>query len=74
MLVLSRKLNQNIVIDGRIVVKFLQRDGNSVRIGISAPPDVPVHRQEIHEEIRRTNLSAMTTRRPAVRRPSPAIN
>lgn len=63
MLVLSRKLNQNIVIDGRIVVKFVQRDGNSIRIGITAPPDVPVHRQEIYEEIRQTNLAAMTCRR-----------
>jgi carbon storage regulator len=74
MLVLTRKLNQNIIIDGRIVVRYLQRDGNSVRIGISAPPDVPVHRQEIYEEIRRTNLSAMTTRRSAMRRTSLAVN
>ena len=72
MLVLSRKLNQNIVIDGRIVVRFLQRDGNSVKIGISAPPDVRVHRQEIYEEIRRTNLSAMTTRPAPPRRFVPA--
>ena len=63
MLVLSRKLNQNIVIDGRIVVKFIQRDGNSIRIGITAPADVPVHRQEIYEEIRQANLAAMTCRR-----------
>lgn len=74
MLVLSRKLNQNIVIDGRIVVKFLQRDGNTVKIGITAPPDVPVHRQEVYEEIRRLNLSAMTTRRPPIRRPVATIS
>lgn len=69
MLVLTRKLDQNIVIDGRIVVKFLKRDGNTVKIGITAPADVPVHRQEIYEEIRRINLSAMTTRALVDRRP-----
>jgi len=73
MLVLTRKLDQNIVIDGRIVVKFLKRDGNTVKIGITAPPDVTVHRQEIYEEIRRTNLAAMTTRAPIVHRPVPAL-
>lgn len=73
MLVLTRKLDQNIVIDGRIVVKFLKRDGNTVKIGITAPPDVTVHRQEVYEEVRRTNLSVMTTRAPVIRRPALAL-
>jgi len=47
MLVLSRKVNESIVIDGRIIVKVVRVDGGIVKLGISAPSDVPVHRQEI---------------------------
>jgi carbon storage regulator len=47
MLVLSRKLNEKIVIDGRIVVTVVKIDRNQVRIGIEAPGDVPVFREEI---------------------------
>ncbi len=47
MLVLSRKLNEKIVIDGGIVVTIVKIDRNQVRIGIEAPPDVPVFREEI---------------------------
>ena len=53
MLVLSRKVNENIVIDGRIVVKVVRTEGNMVKLGIEAPADVPVHRQEIYDAIRR---------------------
>ena len=52
MLVLSRKENQQIVIDKDIVVTVVQIRGNKVRLGISAPKDVPVHREEVHEAIR----------------------
>ena len=53
MLILSRKLNESIVIDGRIVVKVLRIEKESVKLGIQAPPEVPVHREEIHEAIQK---------------------
>jgi carbon storage regulator len=64
MLVLSRKVNENTVIDGRIVVKVVRTDGNLVKLGIEAPADVPVHRQEIYDEIQKSNKAALTTGRP----------
>ena len=47
MLVLSRKLNEKIVINGNIVVTVVKIDRNQVRIGIQAPGEVPVYREEI---------------------------
>jgi carbon storage regulator len=57
-LVLSRKLNQAIMIgdDVRIVVVSVDRD--TVKLGIEAPRAVPVHRSEVYEEIQRTNRAA----------------
>ncbi|MBV9440748.1 MAG: carbon storage regulator CsrA [Candidatus Eremiobacteraeota bacterium] len=58
MLVLSRKLNQAIMIgdDVRIVVVAVDRD--TVKLGIEAPRTIPVHRSEVYEEIQRTNRAA----------------
>ena len=47
MLVLSRKVNEEIVIDGRITVRIVGLQGGRVRIGISAPKEVAVQRGEL---------------------------
>jgi carbon storage regulator len=66
MLILSRKVNESIVIDGRITVKIVRVDGEVVKVGIQAPADVPVHRQEVYLEIQRSNQEALTSGRSAV--------
>jgi carbon storage regulator len=60
MLILSRKFGESIVIDGRIHVKVIRVEGETVKIGIEAPFDVPVHRLEVYEEIQRSNQQALT--------------
>lgn len=47
MLVLSRKLSESIVIDGRITVTLIEVQGNKVRLGIEAPREIPVLRTEL---------------------------
>jgi carbon storage regulator len=47
MLVLSRKLNEKIIIDGNIIITVVKIDRNQVRLGIEAPGQVPVYREEI---------------------------
>ncbi len=51
MLVLSRKLNQSIIINDHIVVTVLGVKGDRVRLGIEGPGEIPVHRQEVYEKI-----------------------
>ena len=57
MLVLSRKLNEEIVIGGTIVVKVVEIRGDRVRLGIAAPPATAVHRSEIYDAIQTAGLS-----------------
>lgn len=56
MLVLSRKVGESVVIDGRIVIKFIRHGNNgSIKLGIDAPQQVRVFRQEIQDEIDQKN-------------------
>jgi carbon storage regulator len=51
MLVLSRKLNESIVINDNVVVTVLRVQGDRVLLGIEAPGEIPVHRQEVYEKM-----------------------
>jgi carbon storage regulator len=52
MLVLTRKVGERIIIDNRIVVEVLQVKGNRIRLGIQAPADATILRQELLEQPR----------------------
>jgi carbon storage regulator len=58
MLVLSRQRDESIMIGDNIVVTIVDIRGDKVRIGINAPTEIPVHRQEIYEAIQRENQRA----------------
>jgi carbon storage regulator len=61
MLVLTRRVGESIAIGDDITVTVLSVFGNQVRLGISAPRDVAVHREEIFERIHGTNNQAGST-------------
>ena len=58
MLVLSRHRDESIIIGNNIVVTIVDIRGDKVRLGIEAPTEIPVHRQEVFEAIQRENLRA----------------
>jgi carbon storage regulator len=68
----SRKPDESIVIDGRITVKVLRIEGDGVKLGIVAPREMTVHRQEVYEEVRKANCQAVTPRSSPVPRLSVA--
>ena len=51
MLILSRRTDESIVIGDEVTITILSVKGKQVRIGITAPPDVSVHREEIYQRI-----------------------
>lgn len=54
MLVLSRKKNESIVINDDITIVVVEIRGDKVRLGVEAPKEVPVHRREVYEAIKRS--------------------
>jgi carbon storage regulator len=53
MLILTRRVGETLMIGDEVTVTVLGVKGNQVRIGVNAPRDVPVHREEIYERIKR---------------------
>ncbi len=55
MLILTRRVGETLMIGDDVTVTVLGVKGNQVRIGVNAPKDVAVHREEIYERIRKEN-------------------
>lgn len=59
MLILTRKINQKILISSNIEVTVIEIRGDQVKIGVQAPKDIKVFREEVYEEIQKENRAAM---------------
>ncbi|BAF60279.1 MAG: carbon storage regulator CsrA [Pelotomaculum sp.] len=62
MLVLTRKRGQSLNIGNNVCIVVLDVSGDTVRIGIEAPPEVAVYRSEIYRAIQEENLSALASK------------
>jgi carbon storage regulator len=58
MLVLTRKTDESVIIGDSIAVTVLGIEGDQVKLGITAPKQLPVHRREIYEQIKNANVEA----------------
>lgn len=59
MLILTRKKNEQIMIGNDIVITVTDIRGDKIRLGVEAPKEVPVHRSEIYEAIKRQEQEAV---------------
>ncbi|GBF22710.1 global regulator [Candidatus Gastranaerophilus sp. (ex Termes propinquus)] len=58
MLILTRKINQKLIINDNIEITILEVNGATVKVGIDAPSEVHIYREEIYKEIKNTNKQA----------------
>ena len=65
MLVLSRQRDESIIIADNIKITIVDIRGDKVRLGIDAPKDIPVHRQEVFDAIQRENAQQNSEATPA---------
>ena len=53
MLVLSRKVGESVVVGGNVTIEVVEIRGDKIRLGFTAPREVPIHRQEVFDAIKR---------------------
>lgn len=58
MLILTRKLGESIAVGDDIKITVVEMRGRQLRIGIQAPPNIPVHRYEVYQAIQEQNIDA----------------
>ena len=61
MLALSRKKNEAIIINNNVEVTILEVKGDQVKVGITAPKEVPIYRKEVYCQIQEANREAVNT-------------
>ena len=61
MLALSRRKNEAIIVNNNVEITILEIKGDQVKLGISAPREVPVYRKEVYVQIQEANKSATET-------------
>lgn len=60
MLILTRKTNQKLIINDNIEIVILESYKNAVKIGVNAPSDVQIYREEVYNEIKKSNKQAFS--------------
>jgi carbon storage regulator len=74
MLVLTRRTGESVVIGDDVVITVLEARGDVIRLGIKAPREVQVHREEVYKELRAANHAAASPTDDAVRAVTELLN
>jgi carbon storage regulator len=67
MLVLTRRAGESVMIGNDVIITVLEARGDVIRLGIQAPRDVQVHREEVYRELKAANREAASPTAEAVR-------
>lgn len=59
MLILTRKKNESIILDGKIEIKIIEIEDGKVKIGIDAPKDIDIIRKELYKKVEEENVTAI---------------
>jgi len=74
MLVLTRRAGESVMIGDDVVITVLEARGDVIRLGIQAPRDVQVHREEVYKELQAANREAASPTEDAVRSVTRMLN